>query len=1031
MRLVSPVKNLLPLACLASSFAAAAPVQLRIDHLTNPIGIDDPKPQFAWQSDAKTPNWMQSAYQLLVATSEKSLAPGKSDIWNSGRVISSDSINITYNGPALKPQTRYFWLVRIWDNKGGNSVSTPAWFETGLLSPTDWNAKWIRHADPAADRELAAVRWLWLPGADAQKVPANTTAEFRYTLHLDAAPTRASLHIVSPGAYVATVNGTVTGQHKAWGAFDWEEIGPLLKPGDNDILVKVVAQAKVSAPIVSTAFAASLRITAQDGTQRRIPSDNTWLARPDSNSPWQPAHEIGPITTPLSIGTDRQSEVPGPNRIATETALLRKDFTVASPIQSARLTITALGAYQAFLNGKPIAPHTLLDPGWTDFHKRILYQTYDVTGMLTTGDNTIAAVLGSGWHGSPMTWAGTRAYPEPDALRAQLDITLTNGSHKTIATDETWQTAPAPTLFSEIYAGEVHDARLETPGWNAPHFTAKNWTPAATATVAEQIKLTAQPNLSIGVSNTLHPIAMNPANEAHPVIYDMGQNMVGNIVLHVHGPRGTIIRMRFAERLNPDGSIYTENLRNATVTDTYILSGNGDETYTPAFTFHGFRYVELSGYPGIPTAASIEGFVYDSLPSTPSIRFQSSSELLNKMGQLGIWGQRGNFLSIPTDCPQRDERLGWMGDAGVFWRTGTYNFDIASFTRKFMLDIDDAQTADNAFTDVSPNLLGSQPGAPGWADAGVLVPYAAWLQYGDKALLESSWPNMQRYMDFILTTNPDYLRRNKLGNNYADWLAPDQNTPKDLIATAYWAIVARDMKEMSLALGHKEDAEKYQTLYDHIAEAYRKQYIQPDGAVLGNTQSAYVVTLYSGIAPEALGANMTARLVADIEAHNNHLTTGFLGTPFLMFVLDDNHRSDVAFKLLLQDTYPSWGYMVAKGATTWWERWNGDTGDPGMNSYNHYAFGSVMAWVFRRAAGIDTDPSGPGFHHLTIQPQFNPALPTLRTEYDSPYGLVTTDWNQTTHQFTIITPPNTTATVTLPNGKPANVGSGTHTYPIQ
>jgi alpha-L-rhamnosidase len=1031
MRLVSPVKNLLPLAFLASSFAAAAPVQLRIDHLTNPIGIDDPKPQFAWQSDAKTPNWMQSAYQLLVATSEKSLAPGKSDIWNSGRVISSDSINITYNGPALKPQTRYFWLVRIWDNKGGNSVSTPAWFETGLLSPKDWNAKWIRHADPAADRELAAVRWLWLPGADAHKVPANTTAEFRYTLHLDAAPTRASLHIVSPGAYVATVNGTVTGQHKAWGAFDWEEIGPLLKPGDNDILVKVVAQAKVSAPIVSTAFAASLRITAQDGTQRRIPSDNTWLARPDSNSPWQPAHEIGPITTPLSIGTDRHSEVPGPNRIATETALLRKDFTVASPIQSARLTITALGAYQAFLNGKPIAPHTLLDPGWTDFHKRILYQTYDVTGMLTTGDNTIAAVLGSGWHGSPMTWAGTRAYPEPDALRAQLDITLTNGSHKTIATDETWQTAPAPTLFSEIYAGEVHDARLETPGWNAPHFTAKDWTPAATATVAEQIKLTAQPNLSIAVSNTLHPIAMNPANEAHPVIYDMGQNMVGNIVLHVHGPRGTPIRMRFAERLNPDGSIYTENLRNATVTDTYIASGNGDETYTPAFTFHGFRYVELSGYPGIPTAASIEGLVYDSLPSTPSIRFQSSSELLNKMGQLGIWGQRGNFLSIPTDCPQRDERLGWMGDAGVFWRTGTYNFDIASFTRKFMLDIDDAQTADNAFTDVSPNLLGSQPGAPGWADAGVLVPYAAWLQYGDRALLESSWPNMQRYMDFILTTNPDYLRRNKLGNNYADWLAPDQNTPKDLIATAYWAIVARDMKEMSLALGHKEDAEKYQTLYDHIAEAYRKQYIQPDGAVLGNTQSAYVVTLYSGIAPEALGANMTARLVADIEAHNNHLTTGFLGTPFLMFVLDDNHRSDVAFKLLLQDTYPSWGYMVAKGATTWWERWNGDTGDPGMNSYNHYAFGSVMAWVFRRAAGIDTDPSGPGFHHLTIQPQFNPALPTLRTEYDSPYGLVTTDWNQTTHQFTIITPPNTTATVTLPNGKPANVGSGTHTYPIQ
>jgi alpha-L-rhamnosidase len=1032
MRLVPPIKNLIPIALLASSIAAASPIELRTDHLTNPIGIDTPKPQFAWQSDAKTPNWMQSAYQLLVTTSEKNLAPGKADVWDSGRIASSDSINIPYNGPTLKPQTRYVWSVRVWDNKGKESTSAPAWFETGLLSPSDWTAKWIRHADPAADRELAAVRWLWLPNADPQKVPANTTAEFRYTLHLDAAPTRASLHIVSPGAYIATVNGTVTGEHKAWGAFDWEEIGPLLGPGDNQIIVKVVAQAKVSVALVSTAFAASLRITAPDGTQRRIPSDSAWQARPDGNAQWQPAQVVGPLSTPLTIGTDRHSEVPGPNRIATDAALLRKDFTVASPIQSARLTITALGTYQAYLNGKPIAPQTLLNPGWTDFNKRILYQTYDVTPLLTTGDNTIAAILGGGWHGSPMTWAGTRAYTEPDALRAQLDITLTDHTHKTIATDESWQTARAPTLSSEIYAGEVYDARLETPGWNAPHFPgAKDWTSAAAATISDQIKLTAQPNLSIAVSNTLHPISMNPVNGGRAVVYDMGQNMVGNIILHVHDHRGTIIRMRFAERLNPDGSIYTENLRNATVTDTYILSGKADETYTPAFTFHGFRYVELSGYPGIPITASIEGLVYDSLPSTPSIRFQSSSDLLNKMGQLGIWGQRGNFLSIPTDCPQRDERLGWMGDAGVFWRTGTYNFDIASFTRKFMLDIDDAQTADNAFTNVSPNLLGPDPGAPGWADAGILVPYAAWLQYGDKTLLEASWPNMQGYMDFILQSNPDYLRRNKLGNNYGDWLAPDQNTPKDLIATAYWCIIARDMREMSLALGRKEDAERYQTLYDHIAEAYRKQYIQPDGAVTGNTQSAYVVTLYSGIAPEALRANMTTRLIADIEAHNNHLTTGFLGTPFLMFVLDDNHRPDVAFKLLLQDTYPSWGYMVAKGATTWWERWNGDTGDPSMNSYNHYAFGSVMAWVFRRAAGIDTDPSGPGFHHLTIQPQFNSALPTLHTEYDSPYGLITTDWTSINHQFTIITPPNTTATITLPNGKIDDVGSGAHTYLIQ
>jgi alpha-L-rhamnosidase len=609
-------KTLLRATLLASPLlialtAAATPVQLRTEHLINPLGIDALKPQFAWQSDATTPDWTQSAYQILVATNEKDLTTGKPDVWDSGRVASSDSINIVYAGPALKPQTRYVWLVRVWDDKQKNSTSTPAFFETGLLSPSDWHAQWIRRADPVAERELAAVRWLWLPDSNPQQVAAGTTAEFRYTLHLDAAPIRASLHVVSPGGYVVTVNGVVTGQHKAWGAFDWEEIGPLLKLGDNEILAKVVAEAKVAAPVVSTAFAASLRITVANGprseVERRIPTDSTWQVRADSTAPWQPAHEIGPITTPLSIGIDRHSAVPGPDRIATAAAILRKAFTVASVVQSARLTITALGAYQAFLNGKPIAPHNLLDPGFTDFHKRVLYQTYDVTPLIANGNNTITAILGGGWHSSPMTWAGSRAYTEPDALRAQLDITLADGTHKTVATDETWQTAPAPTLFSEIYAGEVYDARFEA-----------NWTNAVVEKISPEVQLTAQPNLSIAVSNTLHPIAMSPANEAHPIVYDMGQNMVGNIVLHVHGPRGTLVRMRFAERLNPDGSLYTENLRNATVTDTYILSGNGDETYTPAFTFHGFRYVELTGYPGTPPPASKASSTTASRPRPPS-----------------------------------------------------------------------------------------------------------------------------------------------------------------------------------------------------------------------------------------------------------------------------------------------------------------------------------------------------------------------------------------------------------------------------
>jgi alpha-L-rhamnosidase len=473
-----------------------------------------------------------------------------------------------------------------------------------------------------------------------------------------------------------------------------------------------------------------------------------------------------------------------------------------------------------------------------------------------------------------------------------------------------------------------------------------------------------------------------------------------------------VVRLRYAERLNPDGSIYTENLRNADATDTYALSGEGKETWTPEFTFHGFRYVELS-YLGAapsapPTLATIEGLVFNSLPPAPTVRLSSSSELLNKMNELGAWGQRGNFVSIPTDCPQRDERLGWMGDAGVFWRTGAYNFDIDAFTRKFMLDVTDAQTSAGAFTDVSPNLLGPNPGAPGWGDAGIFIPYAAWLQYGDASLVERSWPAMRRWMDFILANNPDYLRRNALGNNFGDWLAPDEHTPRALIGTAYWALVAREMAEMATAIHRPDDAEKYQQLYDHIAAAYRAAYVKEDGSVEGNTQTGYLATVFTGMAPPALVGNMVDRIAKDVEAHGNHLTTGFLGTPFLMFVLDQNGRSDLAFKLLLSDTYPSWGYMVKKGATTWWERWNGDTGDPSMNSYNHYAFGSVMAWVYSRAAGIDTDASGPGFHHINIQPHFDPALPRLHVEYDSAYGAIVSDWQQSEHRFTVSIPANTT-----------------------
>jgi len=1031
VRLIRPLLLAAIVVVSFSEFAFGEPTHLRTNSLVTPIGIGTPKLLFSWQSDSTTVNWKQTAYEIVVTTGEGLVAPGKPDVWDSGRVSSSDSLNVPYSGPAVKSQQRYVWAVRVWDSKGRTSSWIKASFETGLLSPSDWKAQWILRKDPIAEAEVSAVRWIWLPGVDTQHIPPGSSAHFLYRLHLDSKPQAASLHLLAAGSAVARVNGKISGHHDDWGAFDREEITDLLHAGENEIELDCTARKGDTAASSSrSAIALSVHVTDSNGQERRIVSDGTWLARKSDDASWAPVQVVGPISLRYSRDITGLDPGPGPDRVSTDASLFRKDFTANASVKSARLSITALGAYVAYLNGKPVAPTTLLAPGWTDFSKRVEYQTYDVTGLVSSGANTLAAMLGGGWYSSPLTWAGIRATPGPNLLRAQLDLTLSDGTRQTVVTDGSWLTTRSPIDFSEIYGGESFDARLVDRNWASPGSNATGWLPAEVGSPSNPaLAVIAQPDLSIRNTVVLKPIALDPANASHPATFDMGQNMVGNIRLHVRGTRGTVIRMRFAERLNPDGSIYTENLRNADVTDTYVLSGDGEEIYTPAFTFHGFRYVEVAGVKE-PTLETIEGLVFNSLPEKPSVRLNSSSATLNSMNELGAWGQRGNFVSIPTDCPQRDERLGWMGDAGVFWRTGTFNFDIEAFSHKFMLDVEDAQTANGEFTDVSPNLLGPTTGAPGWGDAGIFIPYATWLQYGDTSIVEQAWPAMQRWMASILQHNPNYLRQQNLGLNYGDWLAPDPHTPKDLIATAYWALIAREMAEMAEALHRPDDVRKYRDVYDHVTVAYRSAFIKSDGSVVGDTQTAYAATLFTGLAPENLQTAMVDRLTRDVEAHGNHLTTGFLGTPFLLSVLDQHNRSDLAFKLLLSDTYPSWGYMIKKGATTWWERWNGDTGDPSMNSYNHYAFGSVMAWVYRRAAGIDTDTEGAGYKHLVIKPHFDAALPQLHVEYDSAYGTVISDWQQKTHTFTVTIPPNTTASVFLPNGRAFAIGSGVHQYQL-
>ncbi|ADW71166.1 alpha-L-rhamnosidase [Granulicella tundricola] len=1041
---------------------SALPVGLRVDSRVNPLGVDTAIPSLSWRSDDTQKNWTQSAFRIEVASNLSLLKANMPDVWDSGRVASNESVAIPYKGPTLMATKRYYWRVRTWDRAGKEQTSAElAWWEMGLIGNNSWKAKWIGYSDNTDAQALQRVRWLWLPGGDAHHVSGGQPVEFHYVLHLDAQPAAAVLHCLTGGTFTTLVNGNQTGHKQEWTAFDREDLrnqlhaGPGIS-GDNDIIVRTIAHEARTPDTTANGFAAVLDLRDEHGHNRQIVTDAAWTARPSSEASWQPAQVVGPLNDlQVNVGSDRRKIVPAPERISTGVSLLRTDFAVDGPIRSARLYITAMGSYRAFLNGKRIG-ETVLTPGFTDFRKRALYQTYDVTQLAKSGSNAFGVKLGGGWHGSPLLWSGVREFTGPDLLRAQIIVTLQDGTQKIIATDSSWKGSRSATDSAEIYGGESYDARLSETGWNTVQSASKlAWAPVKEGSVSNDTQISAQPDSSPHVSQTLKPVSVHLVDAAGvpagTKLFDMGQNMVGVVRLRVHGVRGSTVRLRFAERLKPDGSVYTENLRNADATDEYTLRGGGLEEWTPMFTFHGFRYVQAEGLPAGAGRDSLLGEVENSLPDEPSTRFTSSSPLLNSMFELGLWGQRGNFVSIPTDCPQRDERLGWMGDAGVFWQTGSYNFDINAFTHKFMDDVTDGQDARGIFSNVSPNLLQVGPevvGAPGWGDAGVLVPYATWMQYGDRSVIDKNWDAMERWIRFIEESNTAGLRSNDLGPNYADWLAPDPNTPKDLVATAYWALMTQQMKSMAIATGRAEAAKRYEQLYGKIRKAYRKAYVHEDGSVEGETQTAYVLTLYTGMDEKEESGVITGRLIADIEKHDNHLTTGFLGTPFLLSVLDTQNRSDVAYRLLLNKTYPSWGYMVKKGATTWWERWNGDTGDPGMNSYNHYAFGSVMAWVYRRVSGIDTDASGPGFHHMIIAPQVDPLLRHVRMEYTSVYGKVVTDLTRSADgglKLSVSLPANTSATVQLPQGdhgtikqdgalissKKIEIGSGEAIFTVQ
>jgi alpha-L-rhamnosidase len=738
----------------------------------------------------------------------------------------------------------------------------------------------------------------------------------------------------------------------------------------------------------------------------------------------------------------------GPSKDDVSATMLRRSFTLTAKPRRAIAYVSALGMYEFRVNGQRPGTHELA-PEWTDYRTRVQYQAYDVTELVHSGDNVAAAILGDGWYagGVGLTQAMGRPprniYGDHPRLLVQLEIDLVDGTHVRVVSDQTWRTTrEGPVRAADILNGESYDARREMPGWDQPKFADGGWRAADVARDVA-IPLVAQPNEPIAATQEVRPVAVT---EPKPgvFVFDLGQNMVGWCRLKVRGPAGATVVLRHAEMLDADGTIYTENLRAAAQTDRYTLRGGAEETFEPRFTYHGFRYVEVTGSPSRPVLADLAGVVVHSA-ALPAGVFESSSPLLNQLWKNIVWTQRSNMHGIPTDCPQRDERLGWMGDILVFAQTAAFNFDMAAFFKKWTVDVRDAQADDGRFPDFAPHPYEPAKrfsGAPGWGDAGVVVPWRAYENYGDVRIIEGQYEAAKRWVDFIRHENPDLLWKNKRGNDYGDWLNGNTlvhegwpktggEVPKEIFATAMFAHSTDLVARMARLLGRADDAARYGGLFDDVKAAFNRAYLKPEGEIEGDTQAGYALALYFDLLPEPLRARAVERMIAGLDRYDGHMSTGFHSTYRMMLELTRAGRTDLAYKLALERTFPSWGYSIENGATTIWERWDGYVKgrgfqDKGMNSFNHYAIGAVGEWIYRVVLGINPDPAHPGYEHVILRPVPGGGLTWAKGSYHSIRGTIEVAWRLESGRTTldVAVPPNVTATVYVPASDVAGVTEG-------
>ena len=877
------------------------------EFFTNPIGYSLDDLSFSWQIPALHQGIRQSAYQIAVADTPENLEA--KPIFDSGKVESSDSVNVPYKGKKPNSRQRLYWRVRVWDETGKMSDwSDPAFFEAGLLSNSDWSGKWIFTPEP------------------------------------------------------------------------------LRKMGDVDL-----------------------------------------------NLP----------------GRKRSFE-----RLGVPPAYMRKEFEAKSGIKSARLYVASRGIFRISINGRKVG-NDFWGTGWTDYYKRIQTNTYDVTKLVWEGsDNALGAIIADGWYSGRMTWhmsKGNYGGQKPELL-AQLEIEYEDGSRQTVSTDSTWKASFGPIVDSDIYDGERYDSRLEMDDWDRTGFDDSEWKSAAEKPVEDMPLLEPRRNQPIVEKDVLYPVSVKKVSDG-TFIFDLGQNMVGWARIKIPSVPGREIKIRFAEMLNKDGTMYTENYRSAKSTDYYICSSHGVEEWEPNFTFHGFRYVELSGFPENTKATTdwVRGIVlYNDMPDAGT--FVCSNPNLNLLQNCVYWGQRSNLFSVPTDCPQRDERLGWTGDAQVFCPTAAYNMDTAAFYTKWMFDVRDSQRADGNVAMICPLVYNTHVnGKPvsdmtanwynasaAWSDAMVIIPWDIYLAYGNDKILRQNYDAMKKWVDFQKATSDNLIRPNV---GFGDWLQVGRKpgnsvAPKSVIGTAYFVRTCDILSKTAKLLGRDGDAKTYSELAKSVRGAFVEKFVKPDGTIMSDCQTVYLLALAFDILPEHLRQKSFSKLVDAVERVGRHLDTGFVGTPLVCEVLTRFGRHDLACAVVQQEDYPSWIYPITQGATTMWERWNSYThkdgfGDVNMNSFNHYAYGAIGQWMYRHLGGLWLDESKPGYKNIIFAPKPEGGINFASTSHITPYGTAMSSWkiSDGVMEWKVVIPPNSTGTLEFPTDNPKLIRVNGHVVP--